>query len=86
VLALVLFLLMSDPKLMVKIGGIAQAATLPMIAICAAWFRFRRVDPRVQPWKTTDVLLWIAVISISIVAAFTVYTGITSLLAPAPKP
>jgi hypothetical protein len=82
VLAFVLFLLMRDPKLMVKIGGIAQAATLPMIAICAAWFRYRRVDPRVQPWKTTDVLIWIAVVSISIVAAFTVYTGITGLLAP----
>jgi manganese transport protein len=85
VLAFVLFLLMRDPKLMVKIGGIAQAATLPMIAICAAWFRYRRVDPRVQPWRSTDVLLWIAVISISIVAAFTVWTGVDGLVSPTPK-
>lgn len=82
-LAFSLFVLMRDPKLMVQIGGIAQAATLPMIAICAAYFRYCRVDPRVRPWKSTDTLLWIAVISISIVAGFTVYSSINNLIGPA---
>jgi hypothetical protein len=66
---------------MVKVGGIAQAMTLPMIALVTMYFRYTRVDKRLQPWLITDVLLWIAVVSILIVAAYAVPTQLRDLIA-----
>lgn len=71
-LALTFFVIARDPLLMVKIGGIAQAMTLPMIAVVALYVRYRRVDKALQPWLITDMLLWIAVLSILLVAAYVV--------------
>ncbi len=60
-LALAFYIFARDPQLMVKIGGIAQAATLPMIAFATLYFRYRRVDPRLKPHTLVDIFLWIAV-------------------------
>ena len=79
-LALVFYIFARDPQLMVKVGGIAQAATLPMIAFATIFFRYRRVDRRLQPNILVDVLLWIAVISITIVATYSI-TDLVSQLA-----
>lgn len=79
-LALVFYIFAQKPGMMVTIGGIAQAATLPMIAIATVFFRYRRVDPRLKPLAIVDILLWVAVLSIVIVAAYTVNTSIFKLL------
>jgi manganese transport protein len=81
--ALTFFLIGKDPKLMVTIGGVGQAATLPMIAGATLYFRYAKVHPALKPWRITDALLWIAVISICIVAAYAVPTQIRAAL---PKP
>ncbi|MBS0205968.1 MAG: Nramp family divalent metal transporter [Planctomycetes bacterium] len=83
-LALIFFLFFKDPKLMVTIGGVAQAATLPMIACATLYFRYRKVHPAIKPFVITDALLWIAVICICVVAAYAVPTTIMSLI-PATK-
>jgi len=80
-LALFFCIVARDPQLMVKVGGIAQAMTLPMIALVTMYFRYTRVDKRLQPWVVTDVLLWIAVVSILIVAAYAVPTQLRDLIA-----
>jgi manganese transport protein len=80
VLALLFYFGLHDPTLMVTIGGVAQAATLPMICLAAWYFRFRKVDPRLAPWKSTDVLLGLAVISVLVVAVWAIPTQITELL------
>jgi Mn2+/Fe2+ NRAMP family transporter len=79
-LALVLYVFAQKPGLMVTIGGIAQAATLPMIAIATVFFRYRRVDPRLRPNAVVDICLWIAVLSIAIVAVYSVSSQLTKLL------
>ena len=87
VLALAFYIVARDPQLMVQFGGIAQAATLPMIAIVTAYFRYKRVDRRLQPWPITDVLLWIAVVSITLVAAAAMYDNgkqLVKLVRPQP--
>ncbi len=58
------YLFLQDPQLLVKIGGIAQATTLPMIALVALYFRYRKVHAALRPTWMTDLLLWVAVISI----------------------
>ncbi len=81
VLALLLYLGIQDPKYMVTIGGIAQAATLPMICLAAWYFRFRLVDRRLAPWKITDVLLAVAVLSVLVVACYAIPTQLADLWA-----
>lgn len=71
-LALLFFLIARDPKLMVTIGGVAQAATLPMIAVVTLYFRYFKIQKSLQPWPITDFLLWVAVICILVVAAYAV--------------
>ncbi|WP_437223818.1 Nramp family divalent metal transporter [Planctomicrobium sp. SH661] len=79
-LAFTYYMLLHDPQLLVKIGGIAQASTLPMIAIVTLYFRYRKVDKQLRPSLMTDILLWIAVISIVFVALFVVPTQIIELV------
>ena len=78
-LALTFFVIGKDPKLMVTIGGVGQAATLPMIAGATLYFRYRKVHPALKPWRITDALLWIAVVSICIVAAYAIPTQIMAM-------
>ncbi|MGN6543474.1 MAG: Nramp family divalent metal transporter [Aureliella sp.] len=71
-LALLFYIVARDPQLMVKIGGFAQAATLPMIASAAVYFRYFKVDTRLRPWPITDGLVWVALVSIIVVAAYAI--------------
>ncbi len=72
VFAIVLFLIFSNPKAMTIVGGFAQASTLPMIAMSALYFRYHRIDRRLAPSKAWDIMLWLAVILITIVAMYVV--------------
>lgn len=69
-LSLFFYLFARDPQFMVQVGGIAQAATLPMIGIATLYFRYWKLDSRLHPHWITDVMLWFAVIAIVIVAAY----------------
>ncbi|MCC6512183.1 MAG: Nramp family divalent metal transporter [Pirellulaceae bacterium] len=71
-LALLFYIVARDPQLMVKIGGFAQAATLPMIASAAVYFRYFKVNRSLQPWWVTDAMLWTALIAIVVVAAYAI--------------
>jgi hypothetical protein len=66
-----------DPQMMVRLGGIAQAATLPMIAVATLFFRFRRLDSRLRPPVLVDVLLLTGVMSICVVATYTLWGTLT---------
>jgi len=77
--ALLLYILQRDPQLMVKLGGMAQAATLPMMASATLYFRYFKVDRRLQPGKVTSILLWIAWLSIVAVAAYAIPDQVSKL-------
>jgi manganese transport protein len=81
--ALVLYLAFRDPRLMVIMGGFVQAATLPVISGATIYLRYRRTDPRIAPSKLSDACLWLAVISITIVAAYAVRDWSMNQLWPA---
>jgi manganese transport protein len=69
-LALALYLTFPDPKGLVIFGGFAQAATLPIISGATLYLRYRRTDPRLAPSRAWDAALWLAVLSISLVAVY----------------
>lgn len=72
-LALVLYLAFREPKLMVTVGGYAQAVTLPILAGAALYLRYFRTDRRLAPSRFSDACLWLAFILITGVATFAVF-------------
>lgn len=85
-LALVLYLWVGEPRGMVVFGGFVQAATLPIISGATIYLRYKRTDPRLAPSKLSDLLLWFAVISITLVAGKAVWTWGETNIGPLLKP
>lgn len=91
VIALCLFLAFKEPKWMVVVGGFGQALTLPMITAATLYFRYRKLDVNMKPSELIDLMLWIAFLSISLVAGYVLRSQLFDLLAyfgifPAPVP
>lgn len=86
VVALALFLTFKEPKWMVVVGGFGQALTLPMISAAAIYFRYRKLDRRLTPPLILDICLWLALVSITLVAAYALRDQIGKLLANPASP
>ena len=71
-LALALYFALREPKLMVTIGGYAQAITLPVISAAAVYLRYYRTDKRLAPTWASDIFLWIATGLITAVSCYAV--------------
>ncbi|MHB8867052.1 MAG: Nramp family divalent metal transporter [Pirellulaceae bacterium] len=54
------YLVFPQPTALVLLSGLMQAIMLPMLAGAALFFRYRRCDPRLEPGRLWDVLLWIS--------------------------
>ena len=81
IIALALFFSFREPKWMVVVGGFAQALTLPLIAGVTLYFRYRRLDRRLTPALVWDVCLWLAFVSITVVAFYAVKGQLQKLMA-----
>jgi hypothetical protein len=60
VLPCTFFMFVREPVLMVKIGGVAQAAMLPVIGFFAVYLRYKRMPPRILPRGWVTIGLWIS--------------------------
>jgi Mn2+/Fe2+ NRAMP family transporter len=80
--ALVLYLLFGEPRAMVIFGGFFQGITLPVIAAVAVFFRYRRCDPRLAPSRMSDLWLWAALVSITLVAIYATWERLTNQILP----
>lgn len=78
-LALFFYCVARDPKLMVKVGGFAQAATLPMIAAASVYFRYFKTDRSLKPNLASDIFLWIAFGAIVVAASYAIPTQLFEL-------
>ena len=67
---------------MVIFGGFFQGITLPVIAAIAVFLRYRRSDARLAPSVLSDICLWTALISISVVAIYASWERLTSQILP----
>jgi len=81
VFALTLYIVKQDPQVMVRLGGLAQAATLPMIASATLYFRYKKMDPQLKPGWFTDFCLWIAWFAIMVVAAYSIPDSFSKMIA-----
>ena len=82
VIALCLFLTFQEPKWMVVVGGFGQALTLPIISAATIYFRYRKLDRRITPSLFLDIMLWIAFVSIALVAGYALRDQITKFIFP----
>jgi hypothetical protein len=78
-LALILYLVVGEPKLMVVIGGYAQAVTLPIISGAALYLRYFRTDKRLAPSVLSDVFLWTAFLLITAFSLYATYGKVVDL-------
>jgi Mn2+/Fe2+ NRAMP family transporter len=69
-----LFLLMQTPAFMVAIGGVATTVILMIVVFAVIHFRYRRVPAALRPGRAYDVVLWISIVSILLVAAYGIYS------------
>jgi polyferredoxin len=70
---------------MVIFGGFFQGITLPVIAGIAVFFRYRRTDPRLAPSRWSDLWLWLAFISITVVAIYASWERLANQIIPGLK-
>ncbi|MEX2401162.1 MAG: Nramp family divalent metal transporter [Rhodothermales bacterium] len=65
-----LFLWMQTPAIMVAIGGVATTVILLIVVFAVIHFRYRRAPDELRPGRLYDVVLWISIVSIILVAVY----------------
>lgn len=60
VICLVVYVVFPKPTTLILLSGAMQAIMLPMLAVAALFFRYRRCDRRIMPGKVWDALLWLS--------------------------
>ena len=81
--ALLFALLIREPVAMVLASGMAQAIMLAALAVAVLYFRHGLADPRLTPSKGWDLLVWLSSLGFLVIAGWTLYQRIASLLAAA---
>ncbi len=76
----VLFFIFRSPVNMVKAGGVAQAAMLPILAIGALYLRHKRLPKEVAPNRLSTVVLWIAAITIIVAVGYSLGRELIAVL------
>lgn len=79
-LSLAIYYRFREPQGLVKAGGIAQAFLLPFIAGATIYLQWRDADRRIGPKAVSAILTWIAFVSITAVAVYSVHDQIKGFL------
>lgn len=77
---LILFLFAEDPVVMIIIGGISQAATLPILAGIAIYLRYWHTDARLVKRGYWDFLLWLSFIIFLVAAGWGIWSQVGKYL------
>lgn len=64
------FMLLREPVLMVKIGGIAQAIMLPVIGGFALYLRYRRMPREILPKAWITAMLWVSAVLMALMMGY----------------
>ncbi len=70
IVPIVLFFVFRSPVNMVKAGGVAQAAMLPILGIGALYLRHKRLPKDVAPNRLSTVLLWLAALTMIVAVGY----------------
>jgi manganese transport protein len=73
----VYFMLVREPVLMIKIGGVAQAAMLPVIGFVTVYLRYRRLPESTWPKGWVTLALWVSAATMGLFMGYSVILRIT---------
>lgn len=79
IVGFLLYLTYRDPVLMVTVGGVMQALSLPFIGGAAVYLRYRRSDQRLQPGMVWDLFLWLSLAGLTLAASYTLWKSYQAL-------
>ena len=79
-LCLLVYVTIPEPARLVLFGGLMQAIMLPMMAVAALYFRYRRCDERLTPRRIWDFGLWLSAIGMSIAGLWALLSNLRRLL------
>jgi len=79
-LCLLVYIAIPRPAQLVLISGLMQAVMLPMLAIAALYFRFKRSDPRIAPTRVWDAFLWISALGMGVAGVGAFWKALSSAL------
>jgi hypothetical protein len=83
VVPVAMFFIFKSPVNMVKAGGVAQAAMLPILGIGALYLRHKRLPKDVASGRIGTTLLWVAAITMIVVVGYSLSREfIVSILKP----
>ena len=68
----VYFMVVGDPVLMVKIGGIAQAFMLPVIGFAAVYLRYKHMPSSILPKGWVTLALWISASVMAVMMGYSI--------------
>ena len=71
-LASLFFMFVEDPVVMVKIGGVAQALMLPIIAFATIYLRYRHMPKQILPKGWITLSLWVTSVIITVMMGYSV--------------
>jgi Mn2+/Fe2+ NRAMP family transporter len=72
-LCLVIYVAVPAPAFLILLGGLMQAIMLPMLALAALFFRYRRCDERIRPGRVWDYFLWISAIGMTVAGLWALF-------------
>jgi Mn2+/Fe2+ NRAMP family transporter len=79
-LSLWIYYAFRTPQRLIQAGGIAQALMLPFIAGATIYLRRRDADRRVGPSLLSDIFTWVAFVSITAVAIYSIHDQAKGIL------
>lgn len=66
------YMFLSEPVLMVKIGGVAQATMLPIIGFVTVYLRYSHMPQRVLPKGWITLALWVSSVIMAVMMSYSV--------------
>lgn len=79
-LCVVIYATFKSPTFLVLIGGLLNAFMLPVMAICALYFRYKYKDARILPGLAWDIFLWISAFGMLISGGYAAISKLISFL------
>jgi Mn2+/Fe2+ NRAMP family transporter len=77
-LCVIIYASFKSPTFLVLIGGLLNAFMLPVMAICALYFRYKFKDARILPGLAWDIFLWVSAFGLMVSGGYAAISKIIS--------
>lgn len=79
-LCVLIYASFKSPTFLVLIGGLLNAFMLPVMAICALYYRYKFMDNRILPGIAWDIFLWVSAFGLMVSGGYAAISKVISFL------